>query len=702
MKAPVSMIISFFMSVLMSTAASAEDMSKKYTEALRDGVIFAQTDRWAIGADYWVQQTEEFEDSKDTTKAQLGLLYVLQTISFEKADDARAYRSWSTAINLFLESGITWAQYKKLLLLRIEEVNFQVSTSFNTEGVSLSSTTKTALVLQSLNTLMFVSDYAGPKPNLTVREESADEPITVARSYFPRAAADIDLNSESVNDQSRNKIGENAPIEPETENAAFVRGFSNPNADERSTLTRISKTTNSEDLPNRSNIENDDELLLITTDAKETVEKPRPSPTTPVTAASLESPAVSLSEGIGGELPAISRKITLGTKVALTKEERKIAARAWQYFTANRQSNTGLFNSVHDYPYTTIWDLGSSLAAIFCAHELSLINDITFETHLTTLLHTIRDIPLYDGALPNREYDTRSGMMTNLRNLVDDKGSGYSTLDIGRALIWLAAIRDHHEKFAPLVEEIVSKWTLTRSISDGELHRELLISGHVNRNQEGRFGYEEYAGLAFSLWGIDLPSVMIADNTTKTLVNGIPLLRDTREPDFMNIEPFLLTLIELSSYPDSIPRQAAAMIAAHQVKSEETAKLYLFSEDSIDREPWFLYNIVSSNVGNWICKSASDKIQDQCQRLSTKAAFAANAVFDLEFLTAAQAEVSELYDQRHGYYSGVYDDGIVNNALTANTNAIILESLAFKARGAAFLDPKYREDKIASRSRLAN
>ena len=185
-------------------------------------------------------------------------------------------------------------------------------------------------------------------------------------------------------------------------------------------------------------------------------------------------------------------------------------------------------------------------------------------------------------------------------------------------------------------------------------------------------------------------------------MESIPLYIDTRSPDYMNLEPFLMIMMEYASYPADISRQLDAMLAAHIRKSQSSSAIVLYSEDSIDRQPWFLYNIVADKTGNWRCKTSRNTDFDYCQTLSTKAAFAANAIFDLDYLEAAQEAVENNFNPRHGYFAGVYQDGAVNEAMTANTNAMILTSIAYKQRGSAFLDADYDARQERSRSRLAN
>jgi len=266
----------------------------------------------------------------------------------------------------------------------------------------------------------------------------------------------------------------------------------------------------------------------------------------------------------------------------------------------------------------------------------------------------------------------------------------------------LAIIDRHHDRFSEKIDAIVVRWNLERVLNDGEFHRDLLIDGKVDRKQEGRIGYEQYAALAFLQWDIEAENAMDVDDAITDIVSGVEILRDSRTPDFLNLEPFLITMLEYSPVPRVIPQQASSLINAHIMQSNKTGTSLLHAEDSIDEAPWFLYNTISSPEGDWLCKTGNNIVVEKCQAVSIKAAFMANMLFGLDYIENILTEVRGHFDLRNGYYAGVYNDGTVNKALTSNTNALILESLAFKKRGGAFLDGAYEERVAASKSRLAN
>lgn len=698
MTRPIIILLSTLFVLTAGSTLRAQDADEVYSDILRDSVVFAQTNRWRIGADHLTNKIAMLEAEKDLPALDLGFLFVLKSIFLERSDDAAAYAAWTRALDLFLNNGSTWTQYRNALAADIENANYQLSSSFSGADITASGFAQKTLILKSINSLVSFTAYEGPRPGLTKRNDEEEGVLTIARSYFPRPFADPSQPNGVENRSRIGGAGDDDPVENQT--AGIERGFAPAEETEVDDYTGAVSFDELEESVGQNVIRIESSEQASDAGAGAPLPPaPRAHPTTAVSAEPLDS--VSTTGEDGAQAPALARRLHISGR-SLTEEDKEIARRAWRYFESNRQSNTGLFNSVHNYHYTTMWDLGSSLAALYSAHQLSIVDDVTFEEYLSLLLSTLKDMPLYDGVLPNREYDTRTGLMTNLKNVIDDKGSGFSALDIGRTLTWLAIIRETHDQFSPMIEEVIEGWRLTRATGNGELFRELLISSGADRKQEGRFGYEQYAALAFLYWGVELPNAFASDELAETLVEGIPVYIDTRNPDFMNLEPFLMILMEYSLYPDVINTQLDAMIAAHIRRAEAISDIILFTEDSIDREPWFLYNVIADKEGHWSCKTSRNTLADYCQTLSAKAAFAANAIFDLDYLQSAQSAVEGNFSPRYGYYAGVYQDGAVNKALTANTNALILQSVLFKKRGTAFLDTDYDAQQARSRSRLAN
>src|SRR5262249_28098694 len=109
----------------------------------------------------------------------------------------------------------------------------------------------------------------------------------------------------------------------------------------------------------------------------------------------------------------------------LTAQEQEWARIAWQYFVNNYQPTTGLVNSVHGYPASTIWDTASYLLALIAAHQLDLIAQDPFDQRLSQILTTLARLPLFEDSLPNKSYHTMTLEMVDYNNEKTARGIGW-------------------------------------------------------------------------------------------------------------------------------------------------------------------------------------------------------------------------------------------------------------------------------------
>ena len=57
-------------------------------------------------------------------------------------------------------------------------------------------------------------------------------------------------------------------------------------------------------------------------------------------------------------------------------------------------------------------------------------------------------------------------------------------------------------------------------------------------------------------------------------------------------------------------------------------------------------------------------------------------LYETDYTKKLMERVARAYDAERGWYAGIYEaDDTPNKALTANTNGIVLETLAFKQSG---------------------
>ncbi len=136
----------------------------------------------------------------------------------------------------------------------------------------------------------------------------------------------------------------------------------------------------------------------------------------------------------------------------LSPEEVAMARTAWKYFETNYNADTGLADSVAGFHFTTLWDTASYLLGLISVHRLEIIGDDEFHARMEKALDALERIPLYNGELPNKAYDTKSLSMTDYQNKPSETGTGWSAIDIGRLFVPLNVILYEYSEYTPRYE----------------------------------------------------------------------------------------------------------------------------------------------------------------------------------------------------------------------------------------------------------
>ncbi len=373
----------------------------------------------------------------------------------------------------------------------------------------------------------------------------------------------------------------------------------------------------------------------------------------------------------------------------LTPEEMQWAKTAWKYFENNTIPETGLVNSVDQYTASTLWDTSSYLMALIAAQRLQLISQAEFDARVSKLLGSLERLPLFDGKLPNKSYNTQSLAMVDYNNQATDKGIGWSAIDIGRVLVPFNILVWQHPQHTFGVEKVLARWDMKSVLKEGEMQGATVnAKGKVEYPQEGRLGYEEYAAKSFSLMGLD---VSVALDYLKNLklvdIYGIPVATDDRDPliyqahNYVVSEPYILDGVEFGW--DRVSREFAWRVyRVQEERYKETGVLTAVSEDNIDQAPYFVYNTVYTGGKTWNAITDDGKDAAKFKTLSTKAVFGWHMLYDTGYTGKLMDKVATAFDPARGWYSGIYEvGGKPNKAITANTNGIILEALAFRQGG---------------------
>jgi Protein of unknown function (DUF3131) len=357
-----------------------------------------------------------------------------------------------------------------------------------------------------------------------------------------------------------------------------------------------------------------------------------------------------------------------------------IAKRAWLFFQAV-QSPTGLFDSVFGYHYATMWDVASGIAGLVCAQRLGLIGRAALIAELQRMLASLSKMPLYQGELPNREYNIATLAMQGLSSKPSARGSGWSATDMGRLLIWLKIASNWYLELEKPIRDLVGQWALHRIVKGGEAYGGYLDRDRAAVRQEGRLGYEQYAATGLALWGLDPHKALQCGSTEKFELLGVPLLRDTRNLASLTSEPFVMARMEIGHLNAEFDKLEHGIFEVQKKFSGVKGTLIAVSEDSVDREPWFLYNSVCFERKPWACVSPAGKPYPHLANVSAKTAMAWWAMYDDDYALRVFDAVEGAFHPQRGYYAGVFHTGVRNESLNINTNAVILEAMLYRQLG---------------------
>jgi len=371
----------------------------------------------------------------------------------------------------------------------------------------------------------------------------------------------------------------------------------------------------------------------------------------------------------------------------LTPQERQWATVAWRYFEKNYQQTSGLVNSVDGFTSTTLWDTGNYLVGLISAYELKIIDEKVFHQRLTRLLQTLKTLPLYDGKLPNKVYNTQTVQMTDYNNHLVKGGIGWSVIDIGRILSPLSYVLWHYPTHTAMVTEVLQRWDFHALQKGGELYGVIQRDGKPLLLQEGRLGYEQYAAKVFTLFGVDALKSM-RYNRFLDFVNiyGVEVPYDIRDSNLLKannyvlMEPYMLDGLEFGW--DSISKEFSyRLYRVQKARYEDTGILTAVTEDHIDSAPYFIYNSIYVNGQAWVAVDEKGELYPNKKLLSTKASFGMYALYRTDYTQSLMKRIASLQG-KDGWYAGYYEkDGKVNSALTCNTNAVILDALRFIEKG---------------------
>ena len=375
-------------------------------------------------------------------------------------------------------------------------------------------------------------------------------------------------------------------------------------------------------------------------------------------------------------------------KKQLSDADMRVARIAWTYFENNYNAETGLVNSVHGYPSTTMWDTGSALAAFLAARDFGFIGQKEFDDAMMKLMHSLQRIKLFDGKAPNKVYNTHTLDMVDYGNNAVEGGIGVSVLDLARLISWMDTLQCMHPQYHNPANAALSRWDYTDLIKNDEMYGMARdpLTGEILVLQEGRLGYEQYAGKIFDKAGFPVDTAKSYENKHRadTEILGVQIAHDARDPriyhanNYVVTESYAMDAMELGT--DRINIELLKKIFEVQKRRwQETGIVTAISEDNINQEPWFLYNTIFTSGIPFNTITETGAQHNNLKTVSTKAALSMAMLFpNDEYSKVLLSTIGSAYDDDIGWYSGVFESGGYNDVATANTNGVILSVLLYK------------------------
>lgn len=380
----------------------------------------------------------------------------------------------------------------------------------------------------------------------------------------------------------------------------------------------------------------------------------------------------------------------LGRAGRVIDREAQWARTAWRYVENNTDPDTGLVNGVDRSPVFTAWNAGDALAAVIAARELSIIDAREFDFRMSRLLGFLGTMDLSGGALPNKAYNAVTGKMVNFGNQPED--IGWSAVDIGRLMLWLKITGQRYSQFREYTDKVVLRWSFCEAIDDcGKLSGAARSNGQTYRYQEGRLGYEQLAGAGFAAWGFEARGSREVPATETVRIYGFPVSHDARDARVTGVAtpvltmPHVLMAMELGWDDAGGARRRDLADQVFRVQEERWRREHQFtarSDYQMREAPYVVLDAVFAAGYPWNTIAPDGKEHEKLALVSTRAAFGMWAVWPGDYTDRLVDAVRWLYDPDRGWYEGRLESGgLPQTNITLSTNAAVLETLLFKAKG---------------------
>lgn len=407
---------------------------------------------------------------------------------------------------------------------------------------------------------------------------------------------------------------------------------------------------------------------------------------------------------ISETVQTVSNSMKEGRRGQLTQEEQYWAKVAWKYFDNNLNKKTGLVNTKDGFQLATMGSTGDYLIALMAARDFEFVSRHEFDARMTAIIGFLNNMPLFYGQLPNVNYSSNNGWMTNYANQQGELG--WSAMDIGRLLVALRIARNRYAEYGEYIDKIVLRWNFCDMIDTaGQLYGAANAGGYYNKFIEGKHGWKEYAARGFQAWGFNTRATSSMEPVEQIRIFGKDLYYDGRDERDVGGNNALITLpflydglefgwetINSISIDGRYKEQAQNVYAVQQLRYEKEDIYTARTSRPLNNEPYFVYDALFSNGNKWNTVSEDGTYYPQYAGVSIKAVFGMWALWKTDYTDKLLNVVSTLFDPDRGWFEArIERSGEVERTITCSTNAMVLEALWFKQNGRIY-QPLGKED----------